>query len=948
MHAWGGQCNKNLGNAFVIVWRIGDEETLIEANSASILSRKKTGLRSTKSMESMRDSTDSPNKLYDSRKKWNSSQSFDSSSISSSMRKKGFTTNNTPFSPTGSSVDSHSQVDEDENNTLGAESTVSKSKKNVNIDLRRVPGVDQIADGALIGYLKVIADINRSSAVLKYREDPRLNETDKPKKIHAIEDNGSTNSSPHRPLPPVPNQSSAVKSLFNDEQLPPPPSPVKKQIEEQKKQFKVRMGFGLHAGWAIEGAVGSIYKVDATYLSPHVNMAARLETSSRQYKVPILMSHFFHELLSEIPQKKCRKLDVVTVKGSEVPIGIYTYDCFQEQFFTENSPSAAPLTARALHRLLSASGMNSHGSKKIMAQHRRSRTNSNGDSPSLLGGRPRTPDLIKRSSTPELGGTGSNNGSASKPLRSSTPDLRKVTFQAAGSSRITSTPSPSSQPPAPRVEGSPSLSKSQLLLLEDGTAQIELTQQSLPSPPNITAPTHRTKSGSMDEVEGDSPSLLATSSNNNNNSKKLIHSQAMRDASMPKDGVNLSRSMIASTGSSNNLVKRNSKSDTTNGNDDLTNPPDRPADLPPARPFSSKDPSAPSSFYEPKKALTPPLAPESRLLLSEVHKELLIAPAVKPSKRSSTSSKQSTSSRTSATSNSLSKRSSQSTTGAGRLPLPPLSTQHSPTARLLLGQVHKELRKIQKEVDRRKSDFNSRRSTANHLHHDGDDDEEPIDYGAIDEYLKKLFPDAEGIVVPPLDENIMTMSEVFIKDIDLLQLKAHLNDRFYELFSMGVSEYLRGNWLQAKVFLMDANKLMEECVNHFMQTPLYRKEKMYKSKTSQRGGGEEEKEASGDADSVLQVVKYRRQSARLSIRAEGPAGRSNSLANNSNSNAVTPPVSLPRRFSVTRGKATVKEQEEVIDLEFGDGPSQTLLNYMKGFDFQAPADWKGFRPLTSK
>jgi hypothetical protein len=38
------------------------------------------------------------------------------------------------------------------------------------------------------------------------------------------------------------------------------------------------MGFGLHAGWAIEGAVGSLQKVDATYLSPHVNMAARYDS----------------------------------------------------------------------------------------------------------------------------------------------------------------------------------------------------------------------------------------------------------------------------------------------------------------------------------------------------------------------------------------------------------------------------------------------------------------------------------------------------------------------------------------------------------------------------------------------------------------------------------------------------------------------------------------------
>jgi class 3 adenylate cyclase len=39
--------------------------------------------------------------------------------------------------------------------------------------------------------------------------------------------------------------------------------------------FRLHMAFGLHAGWAIEGAVGSPHKIDATYLSPHVNLAAR-------------------------------------------------------------------------------------------------------------------------------------------------------------------------------------------------------------------------------------------------------------------------------------------------------------------------------------------------------------------------------------------------------------------------------------------------------------------------------------------------------------------------------------------------------------------------------------------------------------------------------------------------------------------------------------------------
>ena len=101
-------------------------------------------------------------------------------------------------------------------------------------------GLDIVADKALIGFLKVLVEINRDSQVLGYREDTRLAGVLAP--------------------------------------------------------FKLRMGFGLHAGWAIEGAVGSLQKVDATYLSPHVNMAARMEAASRQFGVAILMTERFHEV----------------------------------------------------------------------------------------------------------------------------------------------------------------------------------------------------------------------------------------------------------------------------------------------------------------------------------------------------------------------------------------------------------------------------------------------------------------------------------------------------------------------------------------------------------------------------------------------------------------------------------------------------------------------------
>ena len=58
------------------------------------------------------------------------------------------------------------------------------------------------------------------------------------------------------------------------------------------------MGFGLHVGWAIEGAIGSEYKIDASYLSPNVNMASRLEAATKQFGTSILMSEDFARLLS--------------------------------------------------------------------------------------------------------------------------------------------------------------------------------------------------------------------------------------------------------------------------------------------------------------------------------------------------------------------------------------------------------------------------------------------------------------------------------------------------------------------------------------------------------------------------------------------------------------------------------------------------------------------------
>jgi len=77
---------------------------------------------------------------------------------------------------------------------------------------------------------------------------------------------------------------------------------------------------------AIEGAIGSMLKIDASYLSPNVNLAARLETGCDQFGVDILVSEEIFLMLSTRVQALCRRLDRIKVKGSEVPMSVYTYD----------------------------------------------------------------------------------------------------------------------------------------------------------------------------------------------------------------------------------------------------------------------------------------------------------------------------------------------------------------------------------------------------------------------------------------------------------------------------------------------------------------------------------------------------------------------------------------------------------------------------------------------
>jgi hypothetical protein len=101
---------------------------------------------------------------------------------------------------------------------------------------------------------------------------------------------------------------------------------ARSDIQDRMPGYVVRLGCGLHYGWAIECAIGSHHKIDASYLSPHVNLSSRLEAATKQYGAMILFSGEMHGLMSDEVRSLCRLLDRVTVKGSNAPMYLYTFD----------------------------------------------------------------------------------------------------------------------------------------------------------------------------------------------------------------------------------------------------------------------------------------------------------------------------------------------------------------------------------------------------------------------------------------------------------------------------------------------------------------------------------------------------------------------------------------------------------------------------------------------
>ena len=125
--------------------------------------------------------------------------------------------------------------------------------KEVNLTLLNIREVNQIMDMALIAFIKIIIEIRRSKKLFIYS--------------------------------------------------------MNKELNERMPNYSVKLGFGLHVGYSIEGAIGSMFKIDASYLSPNVDMAGGIQEKTKDYGKELILSDQFVSYLSPETRKVVRQLD---------------------------------------------------------------------------------------------------------------------------------------------------------------------------------------------------------------------------------------------------------------------------------------------------------------------------------------------------------------------------------------------------------------------------------------------------------------------------------------------------------------------------------------------------------------------------------------------------------------------------------------------------------------
>ncbi len=95
------------------------------------------------------------------------------------------------------------------------------------------------------------------------------------------------------------------------------------EMRLQTGKNTIRIGIGLNSGLLMLGTVGGAHRMDGTVISDAVNLASRVETLTKTYGAPLLITQETYARLRDPTRYALRKLGNVMIRGKSKPIMIY-------------------------------------------------------------------------------------------------------------------------------------------------------------------------------------------------------------------------------------------------------------------------------------------------------------------------------------------------------------------------------------------------------------------------------------------------------------------------------------------------------------------------------------------------------------------------------------------------------------------------------------------------
>ena len=107
----------------------------------------------------------------------------------------------------------------------------------------------------------------------------------------------------------------------------------------------VGIGVGLNTGSLMLGTIGEKHRMDGTVISDAVNLASRVESLTKVYRVGILISQNTYDHLADPKAYDIRPIDIVIVKGKTKPVTLF-------EVFNRDDPAERAAKTRTRDHLL--------------------------------------------------------------------------------------------------------------------------------------------------------------------------------------------------------------------------------------------------------------------------------------------------------------------------------------------------------------------------------------------------------------------------------------------------------------------------------------------------------------------------------------------------------------------------------------------------------------------